>query len=457
MIPFLSRNVLRFQWAQLIALTIAHFFIDMYAGMVPAILPAINSGFSLQLSQGLIVLGCLNLAANGVQIFTGHMRAEEKKPLLLPIGLMVACALCFMGLLPRVGLMFYVLMVLALISGAGIAMTHVEGLRAVYVLRRISPSFATSVFLMGGFFGFSGGGWIASMLVDSPMGLKGLLFLTLGPVIGIALLWLCRVRLAVERATVYTKASDRVKTQVPFWVVFAVTLPATFATTFIFSLLATRLSELGFKLSFGGFSVMILGLGMSLGSMGWGYLAHRLHEMKTALIALCSGLGFFVLYFALIDHGWAVCLLAGAGATGPAFFPVMVALARRAKGLRLGQRMAFMLGGQWGLASVVMMALSKPIELVGTGLVLWICPIGYVLSAAMMALWLGRKRLGLGKLWRKLLPKKKPVDTRADLLPPRPKKEEKPEEPLEAGEGEPEALTETEDEAAGDSDKTEVS
>jgi len=86
---------------QLLVLSGVHFLIDMFGGMLPAILPAIMSEFGLRLSLAGIILGVLHMTSNGFQVLTGHMRARKRIPLFLHVGLILAAGICLLGFLPR--------------------------------------------------------------------------------------------------------------------------------------------------------------------------------------------------------------------------------------------------------------------------------------------------------------------------------------------------------------------
>ena len=185
---------------QLFVLAGVHFLIDLFASMLPAILPAIRDEFSLSLSRGGLVLVALLMTSNGVQPLIGHMRAHKRSPLFLHLGLIVAASICLLGVLPRGSGAFALMILLAAVSGFGIAIVHPEGLRAVHWLRRIPPSVSTAVFMAGGFLGYASGGAVSAFLV-SRYGLQGLYPLALCPVIGIVMILFLRIRLAVERKT----------------------------------------------------------------------------------------------------------------------------------------------------------------------------------------------------------------------------------------------------------------
>ena len=64
-----------------------HFLIDMFASLLPAILPVIRAEFSLSLFLGGIVLAVLIMTSNAIQPLIGHMRVGKRSPLFLHLGL----------------------------------------------------------------------------------------------------------------------------------------------------------------------------------------------------------------------------------------------------------------------------------------------------------------------------------------------------------------------------------
>jgi len=366
---------------QLLALAGVHFLIDMFAGMLPAILPAIRDEFGLSLSLGGLVLAALYMTSNGIQPLIGHMRADKRRPLFLHLGLILGASICLLGALPRGSGAFAIMILLAVVSGCGIAIVHPEGLRAVHWLRRIPPAISTAVFMAGGFLGYASGGAISAFLV-SRFGLKGLYPLALCPVIGIVMVIFLRIRLAVERKVRNKNEARTEENRLPFWLIMAMAMPAAVSTTILVALLPTVLSELGFELTFGGFSTMMFGLGGAVGSFVWANIARKKGELKCSIAALFLVLPFLVAYLVLIDNRMAIWILFGVGFCAIAAYILMITLSRYATGLSLGQRMGFMVGGTWALASIVFMALLPVTEHFGTNVILKFTPLGYLCSGA---------------------------------------------------------------------------
>jgi FSR family fosmidomycin resistance protein-like MFS transporter len=365
----------------LFVLASVHFFIDVFASMLPAILPAIRAEFSLSLSMGGIVMAVMYLTCNGVQPLIGHLRANKRRPLFLYLGLILGSVICLLGALPRGGGAFGGMILLAVVSGFGIAIVHPEGLRGVHRLRLIPPAVSTAVFMAGGFLGFASGGVVSAFLV-SRFGLQGLYPLMLCPVIGIVMVLLLRVRLAVERTAYNKDAVQQGKNFLPFRLIFAMAVPAAVSTTIIASLLPTVLNELGFGLTFGGLSATMFGLGGAVGSFVWAHVAHKKGELKCLVAALFLAIPFLAVYLVFINSGMAIWMLFGAGFWAISAYILMITLSRQAVGLNLGQRMGFMVGGTWALAYIVFMALLPVAERFGSVVILKFSPLGYVLSGA---------------------------------------------------------------------------
>ncbi len=359
-----------------------HFLIDMFASMLPAILPAIRAEFGLSLSLGGLVLVALRMTSNGLQPLIGHLRDRKRTPLLIHFGLVLAICVCLLGIVPRQGSTFFWILFLSGISGIGIALVHPESLRAVHRLKRIRPAVSTAVFMGGGFLGFASGGAISAFLV-SRYGLKGLYALALCPLIGIVFVILLRVRLAVESKEPNKNEGRTEDRGLPFWLIMAMAMPAAVSTMVLASLLPTVLNELGFELTFGGLSATMFGLGGAFGSLLWANLADRKGELRCTILALFLVIPFLVIYLIFLNHAIAIWLLFGAGFFTIAAYILMITLARHAVGFSLGRRMGFVVGGTWAFADIVFIGILPLAEHFGSDVVLKFVPVGYLISGVL--------------------------------------------------------------------------
>jgi len=385
---------------QLLALAGVHFLIDMFGSMLPAILPPIRAEFGLSLSLGGVVLAVMLMTGNGLQPLVGYMCSKKRDPLFIYIGLILAASICLLGVIPRGGGAFSLIILLAVVSGCGIAIVHPEGLRAIHRLRRIPPAISTTVFMAGGFFGYASGGAISAFLV-SRFGLQGLYPLALCSIIGIVMVKFLRIRLATERKVRNKNEARTEENQLSFWLIIAMAMPAAVSTTILVALLPTVLSELGFELTFGGFSTMMFGLGGAVGSFVLANLARKKGELRCSIAALFLVSPFIVMYLVFVDNRMAIWLLFGAGFFAISAYVLMITLSRYATGLSLGQRMGFMVGGTWALANIVFMALLPAAEHFGANSILKFVPLGYLLSGIFgLSIMLKSRASGEGKQFR---------------------------------------------------------
>ena len=366
---------------QLAVLSGVHFLVDMFGNVLPAILPVICKDFQITLALGGFVLASLPLASNGVQILTGHLRPDKTQPLFLHLGVVLSASICLMALAPRSMAGIALVVGLGIISGSGVAIAHPEGLRAIHTLDRISPALSTAVFMTSGFLGFASGGAISACLV-AWYGLKGLYPLIPCLVAGIVAISLSKVRLAVEHEAVNTNGRTTHSSAhvLPFWKVLFIGLPAAVSTTVILQLTPTYLHELGFDLTFGGFSTAMFGWGSTVGPFVWTAIAHRKGDLRSSIWAFLLSTPFIVLYLVFSERAAAAWLLFGVGFSSMSAYILTIALARESRGSNLGQRMAFIVGGTWGIATIAFMILAPVADWAGTGLVLKLTPAGYVLS-----------------------------------------------------------------------------
>jgi FSR family fosmidomycin resistance protein-like MFS transporter len=274
------------------------------------------------------------------------------------------------------------MLLLAVVSGIGIALVHPEGLRGVHRLKRISPAVSTAVFMAGGFLGYASGGAVSTFLV-SRFGFGGLYPLVVCSVVSIVTVLLLRVRLAVEpRTPNQTEIRMKNKVRLPFWFIFIMAMPAAVSTTILAVLLPTVLNELGFELTFGGYSTTLFGLGGAAGSFVWAWVAHKKGELSCTIAALFLTLPFLLAYLVLIEKRAAIWLLLGTGFCTVSAYTLMIALSRHSTGPTLGRRMGVMVGGTWALAYVIFWILLLVAEQFrfGTKALLSLTPWGYLFS-----------------------------------------------------------------------------
>lgn len=384
------------QYYQLVVIGIVHLTIDFFGGILPVIMPAIQKRFAISITAGIGLLSILNITCNFTQVAMGHIRKDCKEPLMLPLGVVFLGGLCFIAAVPASSSWVWLTIPLIILTAVGIAITHPESLRAIHYLGGIAPSLSSAVYLNFGYIGFALGGWVAAWII-SQFGFNGLYLLISLPLIGLGLLYKYKIKLAVESDFDKPEHNLFKIRKVNFLVLMMMAIPITTATTILFALVPQRLNQLGFDLPFGGFSLMIYVAGLGVGSFFWSWVAHKKGEMLSSVLSLFIGTPLFIAYLYFIQYKLAVLFIFGGGFCCGAAYPLIVTLARYAVGFNLGQRMGFIVGGAWGVASIILLMLAPVADRYGTDLVLVSVPMFYVVSAIIgVSVLMTTKRIEVG-------------------------------------------------------------
>jgi FSR family fosmidomycin resistance protein-like MFS transporter len=154
-------------------LSVGHLATDINQGALPAMLPFFIVAYDLSYAAAAGIVFAANMASSIIQPLFGHIADRHSKPWLLSIGLMLAgIGLALTGISPS----YRWIMVLAIVSGIGIAAYHPEAARLVNFATGTRKGTAMSLFGVGGTIGFA----IGPLIVTAALllwGLKGTLIL----------------------------------------------------------------------------------------------------------------------------------------------------------------------------------------------------------------------------------------------------------------------------------------
>ena len=154
-------------------LSLGHLITDINQGALPAILPFFIAAYDLSYTAAAGIVFASNLASSIIQPVFGYAADRFSKPWLLSIGLILAgFGLGLTGLCRS----YHLIMILAIISGIGIAAYHPEAARLVNFEAGDRKNTAMSIFGVGGTIGFA----VGPFLITAPLlqwGLKGTVIL----------------------------------------------------------------------------------------------------------------------------------------------------------------------------------------------------------------------------------------------------------------------------------------
>jgi len=154
-------------------LAAGHFITDINQGALPAMLPFLIPAYSLSYAAAAGIVFAANIASTLIQPLFGHFADRMSKPWLMPLGLILAgCGLALVGLSSGYGMILLV----AAVSGIGIAAYHPEGARLVNFAAGEKKATAMSIFGVGGILGFAVGPLVITGALLA-WGLKGTLIL----------------------------------------------------------------------------------------------------------------------------------------------------------------------------------------------------------------------------------------------------------------------------------------
>ncbi|MBI5585579.1 MAG: MFS transporter [Deltaproteobacteria bacterium] len=156
----------------LILLSLGHLVTDISQGALPALLPFLKEALGLSYTAAGLVLLVSNLTSSIIQPLFGLISDRQPKPLLIPLGiLMAAVGISLSGLSPN----YPTLLLLVIFCGLGVAAFHPEGFKTAHFFIGQRKASGMSLFAVGGNLGFALGPFTLVFLVTH-FDLKGTLF-----------------------------------------------------------------------------------------------------------------------------------------------------------------------------------------------------------------------------------------------------------------------------------------
>jgi MFS transporter, FSR family, fosmidomycin resistance protein len=154
----------------LLILSFGHLATDIYQGALPAILPLLKAKLSLSYTMAGVVLMAANVSSSILQPLFGYLSDRKEKAVLLPLGCLTAGAGLALLAVPD---QLWLVLVLVLISGLGVAAYHPEGYKTAHFFTGQQMATGMSVFSVGGNLGLALGP-ILSLSVVSLLGFQAL-------------------------------------------------------------------------------------------------------------------------------------------------------------------------------------------------------------------------------------------------------------------------------------------
>ena len=113
----------------LILLSLGHLVTDISQGTLPALLPFLKEALGLSYTAAGLVLLVSNLTSSIIQPLFGLISDRRPKPVLIPLGILMATVgISLSGLSPN----YLTLLILVVFCGLGVAAFHPEGFKTAH-------------------------------------------------------------------------------------------------------------------------------------------------------------------------------------------------------------------------------------------------------------------------------------------------------------------------------------
>ena len=364
-----------------VLLASVHFLVDVYANILPPLLPLIIPQLQLSLAAAGTLQMCFQLANSVSQLGFGHIADRWRPRVLLVAGPLVAVAvLPFIGLAPGTGALAAVLV----LGGLGGAAFHPPAAALVHRSAGSRPGLSMSFHITSGTLGQA-----VAPLAFAPFAERfGLLYtpwLALPPLLVLALL--------LRRVPPVTRLHERQETggigvlrpyAKPLALLYGIVVLRTLTSMSFATFVPVMLTRRGSSVSEAGAAVSIYLVAVGLGGFFGGPLADRFGPRRIIILSLLASVPFLA---AAPSFGGAtfVAVLAVGGFLLQSTLPVNVTFGQAIAPVSAATVSSLMMGFAWGMGGVMVPfvgMLADRIGIEGTLVSMSVLP----LAAAVLAL-----------------------------------------------------------------------
>lgn len=345
--------------ARLCILAFLHFTVDFYGGVVrPLAQPTLMRHLAVGFGAVVLLIGISQVVVNAIQPLSAAFLPRRGMPSLLLACPLLAAMSAMIGLTSDYG----GVAALLVLSALAIGMLHPETLLAAHALAGRRQGVGLALYISGGFFGFSSGGWVGAAWATR-WGLAGFWLLALPALISAALVLasgMYRLHGHGESPT-----PEHVSHRIPFAVVFGLT--AVVATCmdlvmmFITPYLVRRFGESA--QFWGGAEIFAFGLSGALASYLWGHVSENRRRCRTIALTQLAALPFLYLLIEIDRPEMAPVWGAVCGACMGGVIPLTVVLGRGAPGRASRLRAGMLVGGAFGVGSLVAVGAAQIVDM----------------------------------------------------------------------------------------------
>ena len=339
-----------------------HLATDLASGTLPALLPFFKDRFHLSYTLAALLILASTFASSIIQPLFGHWSDQRRMVWLLPVGVGVA------GLGIGIGAVmpsYWLLLVLVVISGLGIAAFHPEASKCASYASGKRRASGMSLFSVGGNIGFGLGPVVAVPLVNW-LGMEGGLLIAVPTTLVAVILTRQLPRLAELSTDVRARAAregenDR-RAMATLLTVITLRSVSTYA---LITFVPLYLVELGHSKAYASHLLALMLLTGGVGTLLAGPIADRVGRRPVLVVstALCAGC---TAVFIEVGGAIGAVALAGVGLSTIATYGVTTLMGQEYMPKNLGMASGLSIGlsiGLGGVAAVILGAVADSLDL----------------------------------------------------------------------------------------------
>lgn len=335
----------------LMLLVAVHFLVDFYGGLLaPLPQPTLTTHLDTDIGRVALLVGGWALLVNLVQPLSGWLLPRRGLPIILLLGPPAAAFSALIGLNQS----FAGVAALLLVSGIGIGVVHPEATLAVQSLGGKHAGAAVGLFMSVGYFGFALGGMVGGIWVEW-RGLDRFWLLALPAILLTVIAAFNKLHRIDGHIAEHEKPAEQPVGFFPvFGLAIGVAVTMCLIIRFITILLVRRFPEAAAQ-GWGGTTVFATGVTGAIGAFLWGHISDRVGAARVLALLQLAALPLLWGLISVSRIGHAPVWGLGLGLTLGSAFPLVVVLARQARGFSQRLRMGLIIGGAWGLGETVFM------------------------------------------------------------------------------------------------------
>lgn len=342
----------------ILLLTLGHGTVDFFGGLLQVLAPGLAAHLNIPLGEVVMLIGFASLVNNLLQPAVGYIMGKRNLAWILWVAIFVSSLPVFMGYAGNI----WGLTALIVVGAVATGVYHPEAALSVHDVSGDKAYLGMPLFMAGGAALYAAATPLSIKLTET-YGFEKLVWLLIpGLLVALLFFFSYRKRKREHPSIVIRPRSKRITRvqdgNISYWPLLTVAFFLCMGTGLFMSILSSH-----FEMRFGpearywgGWTLMVMGVGSSLLSFFWSSLVERRGFYPVALLTQVAAFPLFLLmaYASSPAMGFVLalplCIM-----TPAVMHPAAITMAKNAAGATQALRTSLIMGGAYGAASVGVM------------------------------------------------------------------------------------------------------